>query len=76
MKVVTVEQLALACNNLVKGGKGKKKIVLSSDDECNEYHELFYGFTENPEELFAGEYAPFMPHGVTKDNIKDYVILG
>lgn len=76
MEAVTVEQLANMCNNLVRGGKGKKKIMISSDDEGNEYHELFFGFTEDASSLFDGECPPLMPCGVTKENIKNYIVLG
>ena len=74
MVAVTVEQLALMSANLVKGGKGKKKIMISSDDEGNEYHELFFGFTENPKDIFEGKCAPYSP--VSMDKLEDYVILG
>ena len=75
-KVLTVSELGLLCKNLVNCGKGDKKIMISSDDEGNEYHELFFGFTENVDDLFSGEYGPFLPCGVEKENLKDYIVLG
>lgn len=76
MKTLTVTELKNLCTTLEKKGMGKKKIMISSDDEGNEYHELFFGFTENVRDVFSDKYAPFPPYGVTEENIDDYVILG
>ena len=76
MKTVTVNQLKVMVDNLVRGGKGEKKIMITSDDEGNEYHELFFGFTEDVENVFSDQYSPFLPAGVTREQLKDYIILG
>lgn len=73
---ITIDKLYTMLKEARSKGLGKKKIMISSDDEGNEYHELFFGITENVKDVFAGRYAPFLPYGVTKDNINDYVILG
>lgn len=76
MEAVTVKQLADMCNNLVRGGKGSKKILISSDDEGNGFHELFFGFTEDASSLIEDACPPLAPCGVTNKNINDYIILG
>jgi len=51
MKQITVEALTKLCLEQLKKGNGKKVVCLSDDDEGNGYHEMFYGFSENVEEL-------------------------
>lgn len=75
MEALTVNQLASALEYLKKKGMGDKKIMLSSDDEGNEYHLMFFGVNINAKRVFEGEYAPYMPWGVTEKNLDDYVIL-
>jgi len=77
MKALTVNQLYAIFQEAKHKGLGNKKIMVSSDDEGNEYHELFFGITENVADVFSGQYGPFTPQGVTVEQaIKDYVILG
>ena len=45
-KGLTVKQLLKACIEQVSLGNGDKHIVISSDDEGNSYHTLFYLFSE------------------------------
>ena len=73
---ITIDQLAEMCHRAQAVGLGSKMVLMSSDDEGNEYHELFFGFTENVRDVFSDTYAPFPPYGVTEKNIDDYVILG
>jgi len=77
---ITVEELAKACSKEIKAGNGKKKILISSDDEGNEFHPLYYLFTqtkeeENPQDFFDTACVN-KPSGVTDENVKDYIILG
>lgn len=44
MKPMTVNQLLVACQDQVKMGNGNKHIAISSDDEGNEFHDLFFEF--------------------------------
>lgn len=76
MDAITVNQLHAILADAKKRGLGSKKIMLSSDDEGNEYHELFFGITENVRDVFGGAYSPLPPYGVDGSNIDDYVILG
>ena len=51
MDQMTIEQLCELCKMQVQAGNGKKKIVISEDNEGNGYHGLFYGFTPVTEEF-------------------------
>ena len=74
MKTVTVEELYNTLGALVKSGKGSKKILLSSDDEGNGFHEMFYHVTE-VENAVCEEYM--LPYGVNMEAAKaEYVVLG
>lgn len=71
MKAITIDKLATLCKQQQKLGNGKKMILLSSDDEGNEYHEMFFGFTDGDEAAkYIDDYQ--LPRGV---DLKDYVIL-
>lgn len=73
-EAITIEQLYKITGALVKKGHGKKKILLSSDDEGNSYHEMFFAISE-VENCVSEEYQ--LPYGVTMEVAKkEYVILG
>lgn len=80
VKALTINDLAKLCKEQIKKGNGNKKIVISSDDEGNEYHELFFGFTPTQEEGNPLNYFETacvnLPYGVSQKEIKDYIILG
>jgi hypothetical protein len=78
MNAVTINELFQLCREQIIKGNGSKKIMLSNDDEGNGYHELLYHFTEVEKAIgdVNSVYAPQLPHGVNKDNIKDYIVLG
>lgn len=71
-KVITIDELYSILRTERIKGNGKKKIMISSDDEGNGYHPLFFGVTPITDDfsytLFYG--VPF------KDAKNDYVILG
>jgi len=46
---VTVNDLYKACAEEIKNGNGDKHIVISSDDEGNTFHTLFYLFATDRE---------------------------
>ena len=77
-KVLTVDDLYKICQSERKRGNGKKKIMISSDDEGNSYHDLFFGFTptidDKGEPFFSN--SGRLPYGVDESEIKDYIILG
>lgn len=65
MKPLTIEKLKKACEEQIKKGNGKKVIMISSDDEGNNYHYLWYSFLtiedyEKPTEYNGETYSfPF-----------------
>ena len=71
--VLTVDELYKELAIARKNGLGKKKIMLSADDEGNEYHLMFFGLTDNVEDVFSSNY---MYPPVNRSELKDYVILG
>lgn len=74
MKAITVDQLAQMCLQLSAQGKGDKKVMMSSDDECNEYHEAWNGI-EDGEKLKDVIDGYQLPYGVSADDLGDYVVL-
>lgn len=50
-KGLTVKQLLKECQEQVSKGNGDKYIIISSDDEGNGFHTLFYGFTDNADDI-------------------------
>lgn len=72
-KAITVEQLLNACARQVDLGNGDKRILISTDDEGNGFHELFFGFTL-PETLTMDAYE--LPYGVDPEQMDEYMLLG
>lgn len=82
MNAITVKNLAQACVREIKKGNGDKVIMISSDDEGNSYHYLWYLFTsieqmEEPIKIGDKEYKSefeFVDERIaTKENT---IILG
>lgn len=48
---LTVNELAALCQELIKEGKGQRHIVISNDEEGNNFHPLIYGFTYTTKNL-------------------------
>ena len=77
VEAFTIEKLAKLLKNEIAKGNGKKKILLSNDDEGNGYHEMFFGVT--PIDNNMAEYLDsyMLPYGVNEETVaKEYVILG
>ena len=73
MKGITIDELAQMCLKLSAQGKGKKMVLMSSDDECNEYHQAWTGLSDGTE---SAEYIDsYQMRGCLSDNPSDYVIL-
>lgn len=49
MEGITIDQLAAMCLKMSAAGLGKKKVVMSSDDEGNEYHQAWEGLQDGSE---------------------------
>ena len=72
-KGITVDQLAKMCAKLQKQGLGGKEIIMSSDDECNEYHQVWTGLCDGSE--VKKWVDPFqLIHCISQD-VSDYVVL-
>ena len=73
-KGITIEQLYKECAKQMKAGNGKRHIMISSDDEGNGFHELFYGFSPVTDTFPDGS---ILPYGVTPEEAdKEYITLG
>lgn len=68
--MITVNQLFELCKEQKANGNGDKKIFISMDDEGNGFHELFYGFTENEEDIKAYHRMGCI------DEVDDVILLG
>lgn len=73
--VLTVDELYKELAAARKKGLGKKKIMLSDDDEGNGYHLMFFAVTDNVKDVFSGLYMN-LPYSVKRSELDDYVILG
>lgn len=65
--MMTVRELAIACQKEIEKGNGEKKVLLSDDTEGNGFHGLYYSFFDKVDEL-----------DIDKDiyNSKDFIVLG
>lgn len=70
---LTVDKLYELCRQEEKSGNGDKEIMISSDDEGNNLHSLFFHFTTKPEALKV-----YADTGMFHDNNdpNEIVILG
>ena len=78
-QALTIDELYRDLAKLRKAGFGKKKILISQDDEGNGYHELFYSVNIDVKSFGLSEpwAAGMLPYGVSPDEAEnDYVILG
>lgn len=72
-KIITVRELMKLCQGQILLGNGDKQILISSDDEGNSYHSLFYGFTSGENTIRKiKKFADFHDD----NNPKDVIILG
>lgn len=71
---ITVNQLLEFCQKQVKAWNGDKKILISRDDEGNGYHNLYYQFTDDYDEI--KETQEFCDIGDIRDDLENYVLLG
>lgn len=76
-KVLTINELYKIVLKAKADGLGKRKVLLSADDEGNEYHALYYGLIP-ASEIFRGE--RFDPVAHVDEPLEalqnEYVILG
>ena len=74
MNGITIDQLAEMCKKQQALGNGKKMILMSSDDECNEYHQAWNGL-EDGEILGDGVIDSYQMRGCVSDDVSNYVVL-
>ena len=73
-KALTIKDLHSALETAIMNGYGDKKILLSSDDEGNSYHEMFFAMSM-ARDCISSDCQ--LPYGVTMDEANnEYVILG
>lgn len=53
---ITVKELYKACRTQMAKGHGDKLILISSDDEGNYYHTLYYSFQDDVEKIKQWEF--------------------
>lgn len=70
---LTINDLWKACIEQRKRGNGNKKILISTDDEGNGYHGLFFSFIDTKNEI-----EQVRSWGAFHDNVatEDVVLLG
>ena len=74
MKGITIDKLAELCEKQKALGNGKKLVLMTSDDEGNEYHQAWFGFTDGKK--CKGIIETYQLRGTTSKDLSDYVILG
>lgn len=74
-KATTVRRLMELCAEQIRRGNGEKQILMSGDDEGNSFHELFFGFTYEEEDV-AGLWDLADPWVRRMGKPEDYVVLG
>ena len=76
-KPLTIRQLYNECKAQMLRGNGDKVIMISSDDEGNSYHYLWYSFTEHAKEILEDPDC-CMGSDFNKDiaEVDDTIILG
>ena len=70
---ITVEQLLEFCKKQVEYWNWDKKILISSGDEWNSYHNLYYAFTDDYDEI--KDLQNFCDIWDITDDLENYVIL-
>lgn len=70
---ITIDQLAEMCHRAQAVGLGSKMVIMSSDDEGNEYHQAWEGLHDGKE--FASFIDEYQLRGCLSNDIRDYVVL-
>lgn len=82
MKALTINDLFKECKKEIAKGNGNKTIMISSDDEGNSYHYLWYAFTSMEvmeEPIKMGNKTIDCPFEFADERVatkKDTIILG
>lgn len=70
---ITVDQLAEMCKKAQAAGLGSKMVLMSSDDEGNEYHQAWEGLHDGAE--MTDYIESYQMRGCLSDDVGDYVVL-
>ncbi len=73
MKGITIDELAMMCKEQQELGNGKKMVLMSSDDECNEFHQAWEGLQDGSK--LASWVCGYQMANCISQNIGDYVVL-
>ena len=72
-KGITIDQLAKMCKVQQKLGNGSKMILMTSDDEGNEYHQVWEGLQDGSE--LTGFICGYQMANCLSQDIGEYVVL-
>lgn len=72
-KGLTVSQLYDFCEKQIRKGNGAKHIQITTDDEGNGYHTLFYAFLDDVDEIQACKNIGMFHDDI---NANEVVLLG
>ena len=70
---ITVDQLAEMCKKAQAAGLGSRMVLMSSDDEGNEYHQAWEGLHDGGE--MTDYIESYQMRGCLSDDVGDYVVL-
>ena len=73
MKYITVDQLAQMCLSMSAQRHGSKAVLMSSDDECNEYHQASEGLRLGSE--LKGIIDQYQIRSCGVEDLSDCVVL-
>ena len=73
---MTINELLKMCEIEVRHGNGDRTIYISSDDEWNDFHELFYGFTPNEDAIANCLDSGTIESIKERYELKDIILLG
>lgn len=70
---ITVEWLLELCKKQIEKWNWEKKILISKDNEGNGYHNLYYQFIDDYDEIKQTQ--DFCDIGDIRDELENYVLL-
>ena len=73
MNPITIDQLAKFVKKQQQLGNGSKFVLMSSDDECNEYHQAWEGLTLGSE--LKGVIDQYQIRSCAVEDLSDCVVL-
>ena len=74
MDGITIDELGRMCKEQQKLGNGKKMVLMSSDDECNEFHQAWEGLQDG-RKFASWVCGDSQMANCISQNIWEYVVL-